>query len=225
MRHRQDFTRDSEFKKVYKIVVIAFEGADDKLEDRYFAGIQNVLNLKTLPASPKVYIHSIPNIEDKSAPNHILDNLKNFNQSDLDLDFTEDRSFLLIDYDRHLANIENHNIVKECKKESINLIICRPHFELWLLLHFEDISADTDKEKLRLLIDKKVKNQGKPIDNSLKKACGSASKKNLDFDKYKNNISQAITNSFKLDSSDNVIPDTLSARVDKILTEVGVNSG
>ena len=223
MRKREEFKRNIGFRKVHKIVVIAFEGASDKAEDRYFAGIQKLINGLSLPASPRFYIHSIPNSNNLSAPNYIFENINSFNKDELDLDFNEDRSFLLIDYDQHLTNIENHKIVDKCQEGSINLIICRPCFELWLLLHFEDISLLEDEEQQRLLQNTKVKGKGFPINNRLFDACGSANKSNLDFVKYENNVEKAVKNCIKLNGSDDTIPDTLSARVDKILKEVGVN--
>jgi hypothetical protein len=222
MRDRLDFKRDIRFKDFHKIIVIAFEGAEDKAEDRYFEGIQSILDKKTIDKSFKVYIHSIPNKNNLSAPSHIFENLNEFNTDDLDLDFKEDKSFLLVDFDRHLPNIIKHDIENKCKNGNIKLIICRPCFELWLLLHFEDVSSlDEDNKKL-LLKNAKVSTEGKPINNRLTEACGSANKRNLNFETYKDNILQAIENTLKLDNSNNVIPDCLSARVDKILTEVGI---
>jgi len=222
MREQRNFKREIRFKDVHKIIVIALEGAEGKAEDRYFEGIQGLLNKRTTDQPFKVYIHSIPNKDDLSAPSHIFENLNKFNKKDLDLNFKEDRSFLLVDYDRHLPNIIKHDIEKKCKNGDIKLIICRPCFELWLLLHFEDVSSLDENTKKLLFTNSKAPAQGKLINNRLTKACGSANKSNLNFDNYNDHILQAIENTLKLDNSDNVIPDCLSARVDKILNEVGI---
>ncbi len=205
-RIRKPFHREEKYLEARKIFVIAFEGAEDKAEDRYFKGIQNLANELCEPNKPRIHIKAIPNFENKSAPSYIFENLKKF-KDDYNLDYNEEESFMLIDFDSHQANIENYDINNKCKDNNFHLLICNPCFELWLLLHFIDVANKDKNEKQKLSENKRESNSMRYIDTSLKTACGSSNKSNLNFNKYKNNIYTAIENAKKLETCINSLDD------------------
>ncbi len=201
-RNRKPFVRETEYLDARKIFVIAFEGAEDKAEDRYFKGIQNIANSLCKPNNARIHIKSIPNFDNKSAPNYIFKNLKKF-KDEYNLDYDEEESFMLIDFDRHLDNLKKNKIVESCKKNDFRLLICNPCFELWLLLHFIDVANIDVNEKQKLLENKRETKAKNYIDKCLREACGSSNKSKLDFRRYKDNVYRAIENAKKLDNDAN----------------------
>lgn len=69
-------------------------------------------------------------------------------------------------FDRDYKNLENHldEIYKLCKKHEIQIIMSNPNFELWLLMHFPEISQ-YDPQKLQ----ENRKNLGGQIDKTASK--------------------------------------------------------
>lgn len=135
-RQRRNFDRISGVKSP-SLIVIATEGAET--EQRYFSGIKDklenassTLQLKILPARE----HNL------SAPKHVLNQLLRYQQQ-----FTMDRNdelCLVIDRDKQSWSAKEIAwIAQEAAKKQYLLAISNPSFELWLLLHHVDITAES----------------------------------------------------------------------------------
>lgn len=81
-----------------------------------------------------------------------------------------DEFWLIIDRD-HWETIHNHSfdaLVAECREEgNFYLAMSNPCFEIWLVLHFKNISAFTDEEKRLILENKKISSKKHYIDELL----------------------------------------------------------
>lgn len=143
-RQKRPLDRTVEHERDTNIIVVATEGA--KTEKLYFEIFK----------TRKVQIFVIPNIEDKSSPKHIKDNLDNYVQ---EYQIGEgDQLWLAIDVDRWKQQ-ELSTICQECLQKGYQLAISNPCFELWLLYHFQDVvenysSCNGVKDILKPLLDK-----------------------------------------------------------------------
>lgn len=89
---------------------------------------------------PRVQIHVVPTEDGRSSPQHVLDRLLNFEHADYD------QRWLLLDVDHRGSGSHLRNLVEtlsEAKRQEVNVAICNPCFELWLLLHHRDEGACT----------------------------------------------------------------------------------
>ena len=106
------------------LVVIATEG--EKTEPRYFEFFH----------SHRVQVLVLPTEEGKSSPEHVLERLRKFDK-EYRLE-KEDTFWLVVDVDRwSKANLAR--VAQEASQRGYGPAISNPCFELWLLLHFEDV--------------------------------------------------------------------------------------
>lgn len=142
-RQKRPLDRTVEHERDTNIIVVATEGA--KTEKLYFEIFKN----------RKVQIFVIPNIQHKSSPKHIKDNLDSYVQEYQIGD--GDQLWLAIDVDRWTQQ-ELSTICQECIQKGYHLAISNPCFELWLLYHFQDVdksynSCNDVKDDLKPLLD------------------------------------------------------------------------
>ena len=92
-------------------------------------------------------VEVISNRNNQSAPNHVLENFrelaKEYQLGD------DDRAFLVLDRDRWDAKLFA-NAARECEQSNFELIVSNPCFELWVLLHFVDVSNLSSAEQDRI---------------------------------------------------------------------------
>lgn len=122
---RPQFVRDA------RIFVIAVEG--EKTEAQYFSLFESTrIHVEVLPTGP----------EGRSAPKHVLERLVKFEEQ-FDLD-KEDEKWLVVDVDRQRGQFLEE-VTQVAQESGYGLAVSNPCFELWLLLHFQDVDlADTD---------------------------------------------------------------------------------
>jgi hypothetical protein len=123
-----------------KLICIAVEGTIT--EKIYFE------SLAATYRNRKTRVVIVPRENTDSSPTHIIRNIKEY-FADYDKQMA-DEVYLVLDRDRWqpkmLADVE-----KACFEKSYVLIMSNPCFELWLLLHKEDVSTYSreEKEKIR----------------------------------------------------------------------------
>jgi len=152
-----------------KLFIVATEGKET--EKQYFGMFH----------STRIKVEVLATGDDsKSAPQYVLERLNTFNeQYNLNED---DMLWLVLDVDRWGA--KNLSMVcRQAKQKDYYLAVSNPCFEIWLCLHFEDLSPEDKtcqdfKSRLRTLL-------------------GSYNSSNLDLPLYKPNIADA-TNRAKL---------------------------
>lgn len=172
-----------------------------------------------------------------SDPQNVLEKMKRFieiNEDKYDLKKHDDDEFwIVMDIDNHTdsstidangqCNLDKWNFVlTECKKCNYNYAISNPFFELWLLLHFDDVNkedydyavnnlqkyAPTDHFKKRLDILNVPLKKGKHINPE-------------HYSKYnKKTINNAICRAKELDSQSYDWPQNLGTTVYKLLESI-----
>ncbi len=192
-------------------IIIAVEGS--KTEKHYFESINNVYR------NSRFKIHVIPNIEDKSAPEYILNNLDSY-KSKNEID-DSDLLFLVCDKDRWLEKTISM-VLTECKQKQYNFIVSNPCFELWLILHFEDLSNLKEEEQEDYLNNK---NKNKNINYITSKLKDYLPGYNHSYNKFEEIVTNeylktAVSYALKLDIGKSSWPCKLGTQVFKIVEEI-----
>lgn len=117
-----------------RVFVIATEGA--RTEPSYFAALQARGLIDTI----RVRLEVLPAVENKSAPNWVLERLDSFcGKHDVHEDL--DQLWLVIDLDQWGAK-KLSDVAKQCREKGYFLAVSRPCFEVWNILHREDLSEE-----------------------------------------------------------------------------------
>lgn len=131
-----------------KIIVIATEGRHTEYE--YFSQ----LDLSDALSGQRFQIEVIPIDDNKSAPNHVIERLSNYSRSYKIKD--QDELWMVIDRDRWDVKMLVQ-IIKECKQKGFGLCISNSCFEIWLILHFRDLSELSKADQTALLTNKNTR--------------------------------------------------------------------
>jgi RloB-like protein len=131
-RERRDFVRRTGFRDA-SLFVIATEGAET--EQRYFNG------LKQRWHNPRIHVEVLTREDvSLSSPDAVLNSLDSFAASwHLRAD---DQLWLVIDCDSWRDQMLAA-VARESGQKGYHLAVSNPCFELWLLLHFEDVPAQS----------------------------------------------------------------------------------
>jgi len=134
MRERREAFRDA------RLIVVASEGRDT--ERIYFRALAKEYS------NPRVHVHILERSEDErnsSSPEHVLKQLYNYkSQYELEAD---DELWLVVDKDRWTDAMLSR-VATECTQDvSMHMALSNPCFELWLLLHLEDVVSLTPEER------------------------------------------------------------------------------
>ena len=186
-------------RKVHRdasLFIIACEG--EKTEAQY-------LNFSFLLNS-RVKLLVIPSESGKSAPKHILDNLKAC-ATDLDLK-QEDQLWLVADVDRWPYETQLKAIMnKKIGKLPVNIALSNPCFELFLYLHFSEMPANEIKDP-------------ETMEAMLRKILGEYSKNNLEESTYSPYVTKAIEESEKTTYGTNLLPVNPGTDVGKLIKAI-----
>jgi hypothetical protein len=125
-----------------RLFIIATEGR--KTEKQYFSMFGN----------KRCQVRVIPNEDNKSAPAHILQQLKDFKKEFQLKD--DDELWLMVDVDRW-GNKHFATVAAQAGHNKFQLAVSNPCFEVWLYLHHDDldhqsIKSNEMKQKLRDLL-------------------------------------------------------------------------
>ena len=129
--------------------------------------------------------------------NIIMSNVTDIlNNYEITFDKEIDYLCLVVDRDpESFTEFQFDDVLKTCKQNNFEFLISNPNFELWLLLHFDDIH-DLDNEKL--LKNEKINPSSKSsirfIPNELRKCLGTYKKSRYDVTLLIKNIDKAIKN-------------------------------
>lgn len=131
-RKKRPLDRDTGKLRDASLVVIASE--DTHAVSQYFARFR----------AKRVHFIVIPTIDGKSSPPNVMRRLDEFKAEFASEE--NDQFWICIDQDHwadpgHISTLLQ--VVRECKQKGYGISISNPCFELWLLLHFEDINGET----------------------------------------------------------------------------------
>jgi RloB-like protein len=203
-RERREFVRRSGFRDA-TLFVIASEGA--VTEPRYFNG------LKARWHNPRIQIEILTRDDPTlSSPEHVLKTLDHF-ASEYRLR-EGDQLWLLIDRDSHSWKPRTMATVgKECERKAYHLAVSHPCFELWLLLHFEDVPNGSPAR-----IQELTENKDGLLKSAVAKHC--ASKRDY-IDHFLPHTENAIARAEDLDKKTRERwPSQLGTRVYRLVTQL-----
>lgn len=169
MRKRKDFVR-LEGVRSARLVVIAGEGR--YTESIYFNAVKNELS------APNVHVEVLDRNSDESSPENVHRQIVEFmNQYNVEDD---DELWLVIDRDRWHERMLSQ-VAKLCAQNShLHFCMSNPCFELWLLLHLEDVDEYDDSAKNDLLLNKKNKSGITWLKKRMKDLLGSYAESSYD---------------------------------------------
>lgn len=149
MRVRKSLVRKTGFRDG-RMIIIATEGS--VTEVAYFTQ----LNDDAILSSNKFQIKVIPPENNRSSPNHVLRSLTNF-KKEYQIK-ADDELWMVIDRDRWSVQMLSE-IHRQCKQKGIGLCISNPCFELWLILHYQDLTIVPSELQSILLSNQKQHGQ------------------------------------------------------------------
>lgn len=151
MRVRKKLVRRTGFRDG-TCIVIATEGA--VTEYNYF----RQLDAESVLSEQRFQIEVLNTEDGKSSPNHVIKRLSEYKRKyNIKRD---DELWMVIDKDRWDIKMLAE-VMKTCKQKGFGLCISNSCFEIWLLLHFEDMSQLSAEDTLAILENNKV--NGKTI--------------------------------------------------------------
>lgn len=178
---RRPFDRGSGIRDC-DLIIIASEG--HITERQYLEGVIG----KSCFYSSRVKVITLERDDPSlSAPNHVIKELDEYSQK---WELEEgDELWMVIDVDRW-GDVKLNSISAECAEKGYKLAISNPCFELWLILHFDDLASSGT-----------IFCNNKELVARLKEILGCYNKSKLNFDDFASRIKTAIENSKKMDHS------------------------
>ncbi len=142
----KSFERIEEFRSG-RLFVIATEGKDT--ERIYFEALKDKIQMH------QIKLEILSSDKNDSAPNKVFDRLISY-QDKYGIE-DDDQLWLVIDKDKWKEKTLSE-IASDCnKKKSFHMGLSNPCFELWLLLHYEDVSNYDPAEKVKIKENKKIR--------------------------------------------------------------------
>jgi hypothetical protein len=139
-RRRQPFTRRIVRRLVKRLIIVATEGAET--EKQYFNSLFGAYHM------PRVLVEVLPTQKGFSAPQYVLERLRDVkNDQDLNLD-ENDELWLVVDRDKWNDN-QLEAAVADAISEGFHVAVSNPCFEVWLILHicaFPPSGCQTSRE-------------------------------------------------------------------------------
>ncbi len=147
----------------------------------------------------KIKVNIVKRYNTDSSPKHIFNNLikqlANYNNK------LPDEIYMVIDRDAWTSKMMDE-VQKQCFEKGFYFIVSNPNFELWLLLHINDVSSFTNEEKILIKNNKRIsraKNAKKYIEKLLSDKTGGFNKtKASSIIKFIPKVETAIKNAVKL---------------------------
>ena len=151
--------------------------------------------------------------QNNSSPEHVLKQLNDY-KSQYELE-TDDELWLVVDKDRWTEAMLSR-VATECSQEvAMHIALSNPCFELWLLLHIEDVALLTPEEQKQWMENrKKSKNADPYLKARLRQKMGSYHESSYDVQALMAHVENAIERARTLDKNPNVRwPQILGTRV------------
>lgn len=207
MRRRNSFVRREAFRDA-RLIVIASEGKDT--ERIYFNALAKEY------ANPRVHVRILERRDDEknnSSPKHVLEQLKDY-KSQYYLE-EDDELWLVVDKD-HWTDGMLSQVATVCTQDvSMRMALSNPCFEVWLLLHLEDVTSLTSEErKLWMENSRKSRNADPYLKVRMRQDMGSYHESDYDAKALIEHVETAIGRAILLDNNpDDRWPQTLGTRV------------
>ena len=192
MRKRREFQR-REGERSARLIVIAAEGR--ATENIYFE------TLKDEYIAPNVHVEILKRNDNNSNPENVYAQIANFiKEYDIKDD---DELWVVIDRDQWEIKMLS-SVARKCRQNpNFHFCLSNPCFEIWLLLHLQDVNEFSEEEKGLLNKNRKVRNgKGRTLlKDRLSGLLGSYRESCYDAKKIIPHIDDAILRAEKLDVS------------------------
>lgn len=192
MRKRKDFVR-LEGVRSARLVVIASEGRCT--ESIYFSAVKDNL------CAPNVHVEILSRDTNDSSPESVYDQIAGFmNRYNIEDD---DELWLVIDRDRWHERMLSQ-VAQLCSQNShLHFCMSNPCFELWLLLHLEDIREYDDGTAEELALNRKNSAGVTWLKKRMRDLLGAYSEANYDAYRLLPFTPQAISIAKEIDTNPN----------------------
>lgn len=199
-RQPRPLTRDSTSPRGDRLFIVACD--DTFAPKQYFDFFQLT----------RVKIHVVPTPDGSSAALHLLDRLLQFDHD------ADDELWMLLDTDHcvqgaHLAGFVE--ALREAKRQSVNVALSKPSFELWLLLHH------VEETEVGVL------SAAKDVEEALRARLGEYNKTNLKQEHYPlTSVRSAYSRAERLDATvaGGDIPSDNTTRVYRLLKAIAAKA-
>ena len=195
-----------------RLVVIAAEGKET--ENIYFEQMKASLH------ASGVQIEVLRRDANESSPEHVYRQIQDF-AAKYDMD-EDDQLWVVVDKDRWTEQMLS-GVAKKCSQNKyFNFCLSNPCFELWLILHLEDVAQYSKEDMTRLSENKKVKTKGDTwTKKRLRGLMGSYSESKYDATILLPKIEEAIERARNLDSNPNDRwPQSVGTRVYQLVNSI-----
>ena len=189
MRVRKDFTR-LEGDKSARLVVIAAEGFET--ENLYFEAMKAELK------AANVHVEVLHREKDgESSPEHVLEQIKGFIQ-EYNIE-EDDELWIVVDRDKW-TNKMLSGVARHCSQnKTLRFCVSNPCFELWLLLHLDDVTVYSEEDKKQLSANRKSTRHKTWLKHKLSEIMGGYNEADYDANRLLPDIETAITRAVALD--------------------------
>lgn len=211
MRNRKSFERP-EGVRSSRLVVIASEGKET--ENIYFEQLKASLH------ASGVQIEVLRRDSNESSPEHVYRQIQDF-AAKYDMD-EDDQLWAVVDKDRWTEKMLS-GVAKKCSQNKyFNFCLSNPCFELWLILHLEDVAQYAEEDREKLSENKKIKRNGYTwTKNRLRELMDGYSESKYEVTKLLPEIEKAIERASKLDSNPNDRwPQSVGTRVYRLVNSI-----
>lgn len=204
MRQRKDFKR-LEGTRSARLIVIAAEGRST--ENIYFEA------MKASRCASDVHVEVLYRDSDNSSPDSVMTQIQEFIEEYNIED--DDQLWIVVDKDKWKSKMLKL-IAQNCaKNNNLNFCVSNPCFELWLLLHLEDVKSYSPEQMEMLAENKKTSKHGDTwLKKRMKELTGHYHESDHDAMALIENVTIAIERAKTLDKSPaDRWPQTVGTRV------------
>ena len=211
MRKRKSFERP-EGVRSSRLVVIAAEGKET--ENIYFE------QLKASFHASGVQIEILRRDSNESSPEHVYRQIQDF-AAKYDMD-EDDQLWAVVDKDQWTEQMLSSVAQKCSQNERYFFCVSNPCFELWLILHLEDVAQYAEEDRKSLSENKKIKRNGDTwTKKRLRELMGSYRESQYDAKKLLPEIEKAIERARNLDiDPGNRWPQSVGTRVYRLVNSI-----
>lgn len=190
MRKRKDFERPEGVKSA-RLIVIAAEGRNT--ENIYFESIRVSL------CASDVHVEVLHRDSNASNPENVYEQIRGF-MAEYNIE-DDDQLWIVVDKDKWKDKMLS-SVAQHCaQNDNLHFCVSNPCFELWLLLHIEDVASYSKEQRQELSINKKVNSQDTWLKKRMKDLTGHYRESDYNAAALLLHIDTAIERARKLDVS------------------------
>lgn len=210
MRKRKDFVR-LEGVRSARLVVIASEGRCT--ESIYFSAVKD--KLRALNVHVEILSRDTNESSPESVHAQITDFMRQYNIED------DDELWIVIDRDRWHERMLSQVAQLCAQNPHLNFCMSNPCFELWLLLHLEDVRKYDEPTTTALIANRKSSSGLTWLKRRMRDLLGSYSESNYEVSRLLPNVSSAMEIARKLDvNPSDRWPQTIGTRVYQLMGSI-----